>query len=82
MRALDPANSRFVDSTKLPKGQYAGRAVCEIATTTDGLLYLDKMSQTGKRPDWCSPRLTWAVQRFLARPENEARVDMLYRQSR
>jgi hypothetical protein len=80
MRALDPTNVRFIDSMKLPAGQYAGQSLLDIAENPIGLLELDRIALAGpQRPKWCSARLLFAIQRFVTRPEVEKRIDELYK---
>jgi hypothetical protein len=70
---INPTDAGFVSDVRLPHGRYKGRTLCEVASTENGLMYLDNIRR--ERPPFLTRFFVHAIEAFMGTPERVDAID-------
>jgi hypothetical protein len=79
-RAIDPTDPKFVNTSKLFGGKYADRALCEVGTTIDGLIYLHQLSIMGDPPAFARGLTRQMIELYLDSPDRQEALGLARQQ--
>jgi hypothetical protein len=72
---FDPNEATFLNDIRLLAGRYKDRSLCEIASTPNGLLYLQRVICS--EPEFLKTVFIGLIERFLNTPDRIAALGRL-----